>query len=146
MKAIVIRVLLGALSLAVPAEARQDPKLTDARGHQVAIIDTDKREWQGRLLEVGKDALTVELDSNARQFPIDTVKRVDVEGDRVIDGVIKGALFGGVLGALATAEFRGALSGAMVYGLIGAGLDALNHCRHTVYRAPAAVARIKVSW
>ena len=146
MKVALILVPLGILSLAVTAEARQSHQLEGARGHRVTVIDIERREWQGTLLEVGKDALTVELESASRQFPIDAVKRVDVEGDGVVDGVIKGALFGGVLGALATARFRGALGGAMVYGAIGAGLDALNQCRHTVYRAPAPAATVKVSW
>ena len=146
MKTVVVLILFGTLGVAATAEARQDRPLDDARGRHVAVIDADKREWQGRLIDVGKDALILELDSTAREFPIESVRRVDVEGDRVIDGVIKGAIFGGVLGAVFNPRSRGVFAAAMVYGFIGAGIDALNTCHHTVYRAPAAAASVKVSW
>lgn len=121
--------------------------LSGSRGRMVALIDDERREWQGRLLEVAADAVTIELESQARQFPLPKVNRVDVDGDGVWDGAIKGALFGAFVGAVIFSDGRTALGGGLTYGLIGMGIDALNSCRHTVYRAPAVSASVKVaSW
>ncbi|MDQ3441110.1 MAG: hypothetical protein M3478_12255 [Planctomycetota bacterium] len=120
--------------------------LRSARGFLVAVIDADSHEWQGRLLDVGGNDITVELDALPRRFELTTVKRVDAHGDRVWDGAVKGAIFGGLMGAFALGG-RAAASGAVVYGLLGLGVDALNTCHHTVYRAPAVSASVKVlSW
>jgi len=120
--------------------------LRSARGSFVAVIDSDSREWQGKLLAVEKSSLIVELDALPRRFELANVKRVDAHGDRVWDGALKGALIGGVLAGV-TLGGRAAFGSAIVYGLIGVGVDALNRCNHTVYRAPAVSASVKVlSW
>jgi hypothetical protein len=128
------------------AAAEPNRKLRLARGFFVAVIDADSREWQGRLVDVGKNAITVEIDALPRTFELVQVRRVDAHGDRVWDGVLKGAVFGGVI---AGAFFGGrAIPGAVVgYGLVGLVIDAVNNGRHTVYRAPAVSASVKVlSW
>lgn len=147
MKTIAFLIPLVIVAFPLQAHARQRSPLEAARGQQVALIDDDRREWQGRLLEVSKDAVTIEVESTARQFQLARVKRVDSEGDSVLDGALKGALFGGVMALLFTNEARAVVGGATLYGLIGVGADALNRCRHTVYRAPAVSASVKIaSW
>ena len=145
---------LGAVLLA-PSDviARQTERasawnrLRDSRGQHVSIIDADRREWQGRLLEVAADALVIEFESAPRKFSVFEVNRVDADGDSVRDGLAKGAIFGGFIGLLAARDARAVLGGASVYGLVGLGLDALNNCRHTIYRPSAASARITLlSW
>jgi hypothetical protein len=138
---------LAMLAFPLHAAAGQARALESARGHQVTLIDDDRREWQGRLLEVSRDAVTIEIESTARQFSLARVKRVDSDGDSVVDGAVKGALFGGIMALLFANDARAIVGGAMVYGLIGTGADALNRCRHTVYRAPAVTASVKIaSW
>jgi len=120
--------------------------LRSARGFLVAVIDADNREWQGRLIDVGMNGITVELEALPRTFEFARVKRVDAHGDRVWDGGLKGALFGGVIGGIVLGG-RAIAGSALIYGLMGLGLDALNNCNHTIYRAPAVSASIKVlSW
>ena len=120
-------------------------RLRGARGLHVAVIDGESREWQGRLLEVAKDAITLEIGADARRFDIANVKRVDAHGDKVWDGALKGAAFGAVMAVIVGVP-RFAGRAGLSYGLIGLGLDALNHCNHTIYRAPATTANVKVSW
>ncbi len=41
---------------------------------------------------------------------------------------------------------RFAAQSALADGFVGAGLDAMNRCHHTVYRAPATRAAANISW
>jgi hypothetical protein len=138
-------VTISWLTVPFAANAQNLGDLRAARGHQVAVIDADSREWQGRLLEVAQDQLTIELDASPRLFTLDDVKRVDAHGDSVRDGLVKGALFGLLVGAI-VGDARTAAASSLSYALVGIGLDALNSCRHTVYRTPAATASIKLRW
>jgi len=147
MKPFVTLILLLILVLPTETEAGQPRRLEHARGEHVALIDADNREWRGRLLEVAKDAVTVEVESSARRFRMDEVKRVDAEGDPVWDGAIKGALMGALVGGLVATNARQVAGSMLIYTLLGTGIDAMHRCRHTVYRAPAPSIRLKVaSW
>jgi hypothetical protein len=142
-------VLLAAL-FAVPsmvhAQGGNSPwQLRNARGLHVAIIDVDSREWQGRLLDVAQDAITLEIGADARRFEMTSVKRVDAHGDKVWDGALKGAAFGALMAVLVGAP-RYAGQAGLTYAAIGLGLDALNHCNHTIYRAPATAAGVRITW
>lgn len=137
--------IITALTLAVPAlaQAQSEIQLRHSRGLQVSVIDTDSREWQGRLLEVAADAVVLEIGSDARRFALSDIKRVDARGDKVWDGAVKGAIFGALVG-LAVGAGRFATQAALSYALVGVALDAMNNCNHTVYRArPVGVT---VSW
>src|SRR5262245_28960698 len=145
MKAIAM-VPVVCLLLASAAEAGQRPSLNSAVGRSVAVIDVDSHEWQGRLLSVAKDAVTVEIESGTREFKLADVKRVDAHGDSVKDGLIKGALFGLLVSSF-VGDARFTVMSTLSYAVVGVGLDALNSCNHTVYRAPAVAAQVKVaSW
>jgi hypothetical protein len=133
------------LMVPLAAGAQHLGDLRSARGHHVAVIDADSREWQGRLLEVAQDQLTIELDAAPRRFTLDQVKRVDSHGDSVRDGLVKGALFGLLVGAI-IGDARTTAASTMSYALIGLGADALNSCRHTVYRTPVTAASVSVRW
>jgi hypothetical protein len=130
-------IIIAALVLAAPsfAHAQDESSLRRSRGLHVAVIDANSREWQGRLLEVAAGALVVEIDSGSRQFALSEVKRVDAHGDKVWDGAWKGAAFGAFVGLVVGAGGRFAAQAAVSYALVGLGLDALNSCNHTVYRA-----------
>lgn len=136
-----------------PASAQTAPnKLDSAEGQLVFVVDSDSREWQGKLIKVSADALEIDGESGVRRFELSNVKRVDSDGDRVLDGLLKGAVFGALMGAVFSSnDYRGQamVGGAMVYGLIGLGVDALNSSKHTVYRGaakPAPQIAMKVSW
>jgi hypothetical protein len=144
MKTIFVAMLV-VVTIPAFANAQDTQSLWSARGHQVAVIDADRREWQGRLLEISDDAIVVEIDSAPLSFELSAVRRVDAHGDRILDGVLKGAIFGAVMGSLA-AGTRFAWQSAVVYSLVGGGIDAMARCHHTVYRAPAAQAVVTLSW
>jgi hypothetical protein len=147
--------LLVVLGFPAFACAQDTAPLRRALGRHVAVIDQTNREWQGRLIDVAIDAVTLEVAGDARRLHLSDVKRVDAHGDRVIDGGIRGAVFGAAL-ALLIREPRFAGPAALSYGLIGLGLDALNDCTHTIYRSrasraaavppPRATVGISVSW
>jgi hypothetical protein len=132
-----------------PAAAEAQSRLRSAEGQQVFVIDADRREWQGKLLEVALDSMTIEGESGVRRFALAEVRRVDSDGDGVRDGFIKGALFGllpGLVATRATGNAGVAVASMAVYGVLGMGIDALNRCKQTVYRAPAPQLAVKVSW
>jgi hypothetical protein len=141
----IVTVFVAGCLLSVPALAQEPDKLRSARGHHVAVIDADTREWQGRLLEIARDAIVVEIDSTPRRFALSSVKRVDAHGDRVWDGALKGVIFGALMASVLVGP-RSAPGSAAIYGLIGLGADALNSCHHTVYRGPAQPAGVTISW
>jgi hypothetical protein len=143
--------VLALLLLVVPARigAAQSNKLGSAHGKQVFVIDQDHREWQGRLLETTKTSITIEGSDGIRRFMLAEVVRVDADGDRVRDGFIKGAIFGGVMAAIFAAPYTGPrviAQGALAYALIGGALDAMNHSKQTVYRGAAPQLSYSVKW
>jgi hypothetical protein len=139
---LVIALVLGGLSGTAMA---QEQDLRSVRGHHVAVIDDNSREWQGRLLEITQSTIVVDVESSARRFELSAVKRVDAHGDRVVDGAVKGAVFGAIL-SVAVLGPRAVPGATVAYGLLGLGIDALNSCHHTVYRAPSTAARATISW
>ena len=141
----VVMVVVAVLMAPSLAHAQEKLPLRVSRGLHVAVIDADSREWQGRLLEVAKDAVTLEIGADTRRFDLTDVKRIDAHGDKVWDGALKGAAFGALMGAIVGgARFAGA--SALTYALMGVGMDALNSCTHTVYRGPTRAAGVKLSW
>lgn len=143
-------VILPLVLVAAPAHVKAGDArhLRASQGHEVFVIDIDQREWRGTLLEVAAASVTIDAEAGPKRFPLDDVRRVDANGDRVRDGVIKGMAFGAFIG-LVTSQYlgAGAIPRAMlVYGAIGAGLDALNRCKWTVYRAPAPQLKATVTW
>ena len=140
------------LMFAVPA--RVDPgearHLIDAKNQLVYVIDQDRREWQGTLLDATKTDLVLDGEFGTRRFALDNVRRVDADNDSVKDGAIKGAVFGAVLGLIIAQDVGGRAipEAAALYSLLGMGLDALNRCKQTVYRAPAPAPQVafRVRW
>jgi hypothetical protein len=119
----------------------QPRALAAAQGRMVFVIDEDRREWQGRLTHVSADALEVESDAGVRTFKLAEVRRVDADGDGIGDGFLKGFAIGSLLslGYWLSSEARWATLGTgLVYGLIGAGIDAGCSGRHPVFHGAGA--------
>jgi F0F1-type ATP synthase assembly protein I len=143
-------VIVPLILIAAPAHVKDgDVKhLNAAQGQEVFVIDSDRREWRGKLLDVASTSFTIDGQDGAQRFGLADIRRVDADGDRIRDGLIKGVLFGALVG-LVTAQVFGAEvipQTVLVYGAIGAGLDALNRCKQTVYRAPAPQLKATVTW
>ena len=143
-------VILPLILVAAPAHVKAGDArhLRASEGQEVFVIDSDQREWRGKLLEVATASVTIDQQTGPKRFPLDDIRRVDADGDRIRDGLLKGVAFGAFVG-LITSQYMGASMiprGMLVYGVIGAGLDALNRCKQTVYRAPAPQVTATLRW
>jgi F0F1-type ATP synthase assembly protein I len=143
-------VIIPLMLIAVPSHVKDGEvrHLNAAQGQQVFVIDSDRREWRGTLIDVATTTFTIDGQDGTKRFVLDDIRRVDADGDRIRDGFIKGILFGAFIGAV-TSQYLGAGAiprGMLVYGAIGAGLDALNRCKQTVYRAPAPQVSATLRW
>jgi hypothetical protein len=119
----------------------------------VFVRDVAGTETQGKLLRLDDDVIVVLVDGQRRQFELSGVASVQKRGDSVRNGAIVGAAIGFGLGFLTsdladcqTPEGYGqchtgarvaftAMSTA-IYGLLGAGIDALVPGRTTLYQRP----------
>jgi len=129
------------LALAAPAAAQDTFK-------QVWVTQSSSGEVvHGRIVDLSPESLTILTADNRRvDMPLDRVLRIEARGDSLKNGAIIGALVVGTLVGLTCAEVADG-SGACLTGvvldagmgaLIGAGIDALNGGRSTLYARPAA--------
>jgi hypothetical protein len=139
----VIVPLLISLTLAVPAAAQEAYK-------QVWVTQSDSGEvMRGRILRLSGDTLALLTPDNRRvDLPLDRVLRIQIQGVSLKNGATIGAAVMGGLSVIGCALALGTasqcvtgvvLNGAMG-GLIGAGIDAWNGGRTTIYSKPAATA------
>lgn len=144
--------LLVVLFLTAPASAQEAFK-------QVWVTQSDSGSVvRGRMVELSPESLTV-LTSDSRRvaMPIDKVLRIEAHGDSLKNGAgIGAAIMGGLslLGCAAASDVgfctRMSLFNVGFGALIGAGVDALNGGRSTLYEkaAPAKTAGVafKLKW
>jgi len=140
--------LLVALVLAAPAAAQESYK-------QVWVTQADSGELiQGRMLKLSGDTLALLTPDNRRvELPLERVLRIDVHGDSLKNGATIGATVMGGLAVIGCAVGYGREAGqcltgialnAGLGGLIGAGIDAWNGGRTTIYSKPPAAAQAVV--
>ncbi len=132
--------LLTALILAAPASAQE-------RHKQVWVTQADSGDVvRGQILGLSGETLALLTRDNRRvEVPLDRVLRIEIHGDSVKNGAAIGAAIMGGLSLLTCARFGGGgacvgglVVNAVVGGLVGAGIDALNNGRTTIYSKPAA--------
>jgi hypothetical protein len=133
--------VLAVLVLASPVAAQ------DYR--QVWVTQSGSGEVvHGRILDLSEDTVALMTGDHARvELPIDRVLRIEVRGDSVKNGAAIGAAVMGGLGLLTCAEYHnggacavGVTLNTILGGFIGAGIDAMNPGRTTIYSKPAAPA------
>ena len=128
------------LALAAPAAAQDTFK-------QVWVTQSSSGEVvRGRIVDLSPESLTILTADNRRvDMPLDRVLRIEARGDSLKNGAAIGAIVLGGMAALLCGEYGG--GGECVAGvaldagigaLIGAGVDALNGGRSTLYSRPAA--------
>lgn len=120
-----------------------------ARLQRVHVVAGDDEPVTGRLLRLGPDTIQlIATTGERRALPIDTVSRIDVDGDSVKNGALIGAAALGIPAAFVT---RGELVNRhqatvvvalnVLYGaLLGAGIDALHRGRTSIYKRDAGQA------
>jgi hypothetical protein len=139
-----------------PASSISELQTKVKRGDTIYVLDTDARESKGTLTEVSESSIRLLVKGQIREIPAGDVQRVARRGDKLWNGALIGAAVGGILAASSTGDpycaeldrlygngtcvktsdgTLGVLAGAVVFGAIGAGIDALIPGRTVVYRA-----------
>lgn len=144
--------LLAAVFLAAPAAAQESFK-------QVWVTQSGSGDLvRGTMVELSRESLVLLTPDNRRvEMPIDSVLRIEARGDSLKNGAAIGAaVMGGLtaIGCAATGEVaycaRAAAFNLGFGALLGAGIDAMNSGRSTLYKrtAPAKTANVafKVRW
>ena len=135
------------VALVLAASIGQPPvaQAQDLSGPVYVVREGSAQPVKGRLLELGPETLTLLVDNQRVQMPLDSVSRVDVPGDSIKNGAVTGALFFGGWSALVwqglgrkSEYFRFVLLQAGVGAVFGAGIDALNTGKTLIYRKVTA--------
>lgn len=126
----------GADALPAAAQDRQTPPdaILDAYvASDVRITSVSGIRLDGALAAIHEGQVEILTKGGTRTIPLDSIIRIERHGDSLKDGFIAGAIAGGVLGFLACFECEGAgiriyaaAVSATVYGLAGAGIDAMH--------------------
>ena len=138
-----MRIVMLALSLwlvAVPSRAQdsQEP----ANCYPIALagrVDVTTQAGPIRratLLCIGNDHVVVAADGRVETIPLDHVKEIVKPADGVGDGFLKGAAVAAIFSLLCweCGDAGERLAAIVVYGGIGAGIDALNGGRERLYQ------------
>jgi hypothetical protein len=125
-------------------------------GDTIYVLDANARETSGIFAEASESSIKLLVEGQVREIPASNVRRLARRGDPLWNGALIGAAFGAVGGAfpaksdvcsadmygfygncVITAKDRAlsSLAGAVVFGAVGAGIDALIHGRTVVYGA-----------
>ena len=137
--------VIGLITLpspAAPSDRLSDfTRLGGLAREEVYVIDTAGQERRLTLVEAGDTAVKFLVGQQSLEMSRDAIVRVDRARDSNVDGVIKGVLFGLLVGAAAESNVSGAngrylLQGALAYGSIGYLFDRGHTVRQPVYRAP----------
>jgi hypothetical protein len=137
---VLLAVATAASAYAAPATGTRD------KYKQVRVTQTRSgEELKGEILELSAQSLAILVNNRRVEVPLDDVLRIEIRGDSLRNGAAIGAA---ILGGLSLLTCQGYESGgACVVGaavnlglgaIIGAGVDALNGGRTTIYSKPAA--------
>jgi hypothetical protein len=147
MRLVVASVLVAGLCGPTVAMAQGTPAAADgweqSVGTELRVTDGQGRVGKGHLRAITADQLLVVVDGAEVAMPRSTITRIERRGDSLKNGFLIGALLGAVPAAFAVGEVEGngaqvavaVVAGMGVYGLIGAGIDAMHSGWTTVYRA-----------
>jgi len=153
-KAAIVALLLPSLAYGqAPAPAAQSAASPGSLP-TVFLRDDKGAETRGKLLRLDMREAVLVIDNQERRFDLANVRSIQKRGDSLKNGFLAGAavgVLGGLLiGGLGTCEpppgvvtecedvnpLAIAVVGGLVYGAIGAGIDALIQGRTTLYQAP----------
>jgi len=132
--------LIALLMLAAPVSGQETYK-------QVWVTQADSGDVvQGRMLRLSGETMAILTPDNRRvDLPLDRVLRIEIHGDSLKNGATIGAVVMGALGGigcLAAERAHQCVTGIVLNtalgGVIGAGIDAANGGRTTIYSKPAA--------
>lgn len=135
------------LSIALLLVSGAPPAFAQDHSKDVWITQADSGEvLRGRMVDLSGESLSLLTADNRRiEVPLDHVLRIEARGDSVKNGALIGAAVMGVLGAVGCLSVVGdsrcvtpVVFNTIFGGLAGAGIDAANHGRSTLYSRPSA--------
>ena len=143
MEFLILPLLIGVMAVPAPPPSADQladfTRLAKAVDEEVYVVDSTGQERRVTLLEAGDQAVRFMVGQQTLEMSRDAIIRVDRVRDRNLDGIIKGALFGLLIGGIAEANTSSnggyLLRGALAYGSIGYLLDVGHVARQPVYRA-----------
>jgi hypothetical protein len=115
-------------------------RLRKAIGQTVYVTDSNGQERRLTLLEAGEREVTFGTGAHSIVMQKDAVFTVDRSRDTTLDGTVKGAAIGLIMGLLTASAYEESegeivLSGVLTYGAVGYLLDRANTARQPLYRA-----------
>jgi hypothetical protein len=139
-----MRIIILALSLwlfAVPAKAQDTPQgrhncYPVAAGGRVEVTTQAGPIHRATLLCIGNEKVVIATDGRIETIPLHDVQAIVKPADGIGDGFLKGAAVAAIFGVLC----RGCgdagywMAATVVYGGIGAAIDALHGGSETLYR------------
>ncbi|MCA1585587.1 MAG: hypothetical protein LC791_12755 [Acidobacteria bacterium] len=139
----------------IDAKALADfTRLQRELGHIVQVTDRNGKEMIATLGTADANELTLEFGRHVQRLAATEIAHIERRGDSVVDGAIKGALIGLILGTLTAqgAETPGdtwkVFLGSMgLYGSLGVLIDHGHDGWTSVYRSPPAPSiAMRVRW
>jgi hypothetical protein len=140
---LIVPLIFGIISLPDPSQSPDRladfARLRKAVGEVVYLTDGNGQERRLTLLEAGEHEVTLSNGAQSIVMQKDAVFTVDRARDRTIDGLLKGAAIGLVMGLLVESEIPGSdgsiiASGMLAYGTVGYLLDRASTARQPLYR------------
>ena len=139
----------------VASQPHADQQRSDAVLPRVTVIQaTSGAALNGRLMELGGEAVRILVDGQTRELSLTDVRRIDLDKrDSLKNGAVIGAIVLGGWCALVCGQGLGTgaqlipavAANAAVGALIGAGIDAGRRERTTIYPRPALSAHTEQS-
>jgi hypothetical protein len=153
-KVVLVALLLPSLAYAQAPVPAAPPAALSRSLPTVFLSDNQGAETKGKLVRLDTREAVLVIDNQERRFDLANVRSIQKRGDSLKNGAIAGALVGVLAAVLAGAlesceppqceqtisPVALAIGGGLVYGAIGAGIDALIQGRTTLYQAPIVTA------
>jgi hypothetical protein len=139
-----MRIVILALALSLfthPANAQESPEERQncypvAAGGRVEVTTQAGPIRRATLLCIGSEKVVLATDGRVETIPLHDVQAIVKPADGVADGFLKGAAVAGIFSLLCweCGDAGERLAAIVVYGGIGAGIDALHGGSETLYR------------
>ena len=112
----------------------------------VIVTTSTGEEVRARLLSITPEQLTISHDGGVKTMRLDTLTKVVKPRDSIGDGLLKGFLIAFVPVLVIGRDAGAAAQYGAIYGLIGAGIDALQGDSFVIYdRGAAPIESVKPS-
>lgn len=130
------------MAMSLPVCAAAQPPIGDSltgqlkSGDTVYLLDSASREITGVFGKMSDSTMTLMVNGELQDYSLTAIRQITRRGgDSLWNGFVVGALIGGVAGGASTQHAGAGIAGAIIYGGIGALIDAVIDGRVVVYRA-----------